>query len=112
MQAPTPAKILRLHFSEHDRFQGKPLYEAIVDKCREMHIAGATVYRGLEGYGETAEVHRPHLLAHDLPIVVSIIDSAENIARLLPAFEEMMDKGLIAMSDVEVIRIERSNPQP
>ena len=108
MPAPTPAKILRLRFSEHDRYRGRPLYEAIVEKCREMHIAGATVYRALEGYGETAEVHRSHMLTHDLPIVVSIVDSAENIARLLPAVEEMMDKGLIAMSDVEMIRIQRS----
>ncbi|HXN50072.1 MAG TPA: DUF190 domain-containing protein [Bryobacteraceae bacterium] len=112
MPAPTPAKILRLHFSEHDRYRGKPLYEAVVEKCRELHIAGATVYRALEGYGETAEVHRSHMLTHDLPIVVSIVDSAENIARLLPAVEEMMDKGLIAMSDVEMIRIQRSKPKP
>ncbi len=104
----TPAKILRLHFSEQDRYQGKPLYEAIVEKCRELRIAGATVYRGLEGYGETAEVHRPHLLAHDLPIVVTVIDSAENVARLLPVVEDMMDKGMIAISDVEIIRIQRS----
>jgi uncharacterized protein len=108
MPAPSPAKILRLHFSEHDRYQGKPLYEAIVDKCRELRIAGATVYRGLEGYGETSEIHRSHVLTHDLPIVVSIVDSAENVARLLPVVEEMMDKGLIAMSDVEMIRIQRS----
>ena len=112
MPAPTPAKILRLHFSEHDRYRGKPLYEAVVEKCRELHIAGATVYRALEGYGETAEVHRSHMLTHDLPIVVSIVDSAENIARLLPVVEEMMDKGLIAMSDVEMIRIQRSKPAP
>jgi hypothetical protein len=112
MPAPTPAKILRLHFSEQDRYRGKPLYEAVVEKCRELRIAGATVYRGLEGYGETTEMHRSHLLTHDLPIVVSIVDSAENIARLLPAVEEMMDKGLIAMSDVEMIRIQRSKPKP
>jgi len=109
MPVPTPGKILRLHFSERDRYQGKPLYEAIVDKCRELRIAGATVYRGLEGYGEAAEIHRSHVLTHDLPIIVSIIDSPENIARILPVVEEMMDKGLIAMSDVEVIRIQRSS---
>ncbi len=108
MPIPTPAKILRLHFSEQDRYQGKPLYEAIVEKCRELGIAGATVYRGLEGYGETAEVHRPHLLAHDLPIIVTVVDSAENVARLLPVVEDMMDKGMIAISDVEIIRIQRS----
>ncbi len=111
MPAPTRAKMLRLHISEHDKYRGRPLYEAVIDKCRELHIAGATVYRGLEGYGETAEVHRARLITHDLPVNVSIIDTAENIARLLPFVEEMMDTGLIAMNDVEVIRIKRSEPQ-
>jgi PII-like signaling protein len=103
-----PARILRLHLCEHDRYRGKPLYEAIVEKCRELHIAGATVFRAFEGYGEGAEVHRHHLLRHDLPIVISIIDSAESIARLLPVVEEMMDNGMIAMSEADVIRIQRS----
>jgi hypothetical protein len=111
MPAGKPAKLLRLHLSERDRYRGKPLYEAIVEKCRELKIAGATVYRGLEGYGETAEIHRSHVLSHDLPIVVTIIDSAENVARLLPVLEEMMDKGLIAMSDVKVVRIQKT-PTP
>ena len=109
MPEPQKAKILRLHFSEHDRYRGKPLYEAVVDKCREMKIAGATVYRGLEGYGGTAEIHRQHLLSHDLPILVTVIDSAEKIAALLPAVEEMIDQGLIAMSDVEMVRIIRKS---
>ena len=109
MPEPRPAKLLRLHFSEHDRFEGKPLYEAIVEKCRELKMAGATVYRGLEGYGETAEIHRPHVLRHELPILVTVIDSAENIARLIPVVETMMDKGLIAISDVEMLRIQKSN---
>lgn len=108
MPALSPAKILRLHFCEHDRYHGRPLYEAVVDKCRDMKIAGATVYRGVEGYGQTAEIHRSGMLAHHHPIVVTVVDSAENIARLLPVVEEMMDKGLIAMSDVEVIRIHKS----
>lgn len=102
------AKILRLHVDEHDRYQDQPLYEAIVNKCREMKIAGATVYRGLEGYGQTAEIHRHGVLAHNAPIVITIVDSAENIARLLPVLEDMMDKGLIAMNDVEMIRIHKS----
>src|SRR5215467_10419089 len=99
-----PAKLLRLHLSEHDRYGGKALYEAIVEKCRELKIAGATVFRGLEGYGDTAEIHRSHLLNHDLPIVVQIVDSEENISRLVPVLEEMMDTGLIAISDVTVTR--------
>ena len=108
MQTYQPAKLLRLHFTERDRHHGKPLYEAIVDKCLELKIAGATVIRGLEGYGDTAEIHRSHILAHDLPIVVQIVDSEENIRRLLPILEEMMDKGLIAMSDVNILRIQKS----
>ena len=103
-----PAKLLRLHFTERDRYRGKPLYEAIVEKCREMKISGATVFRGLEGYGEAVEIHRSHLLAHDLPVVVQIVDSEENIQRLLPVLEEMMDKGLISMSDVKMRRIQKT----
>ena len=96
-----------MHFTERDRYQGKPLYEAIVEKCREMKIAGATAFRGLEGYGDTAEIHRSHVLTHDLPIVVQIVDSEESISRLLPVVEDMMDKGLIAISDVDVMRIQK-----
>ena len=77
-----PAKLLRIHLKESDRYQGKPLYEAIVDKCREMKIAGATVFRGLEGYGETAEMHKSHLIRHDQPILITIVDTAESLARL------------------------------
>ena len=59
-------------------------------KCREMKIAGATVFRGLEGYGETGEMHRAHVVGHDQPILISIVDTAENIARLIPVIEQMM----------------------
>ena len=106
---PTPKKgtLLRLHFSESDRHAGKPLYEAVVERARQLGIAGATVFRGLEGYGETAEIHRPHLMRRDQPIVVTIVDTAENIGRLIPEVESMMDKGLIATSEVECIRVER-----
>ncbi len=102
-----PAKLLRLHFNERDRYQGKPLYEAIVRKCEELKIAGATVFRGLEGYGGTAEIHRSRMLGQDLPIVIQIVDTEENIRRLLPTVEEMLDQGLIAMSDVSILRIQK-----
>lgn len=105
MQTSHPAKLLRLHFSENDKYQGRPLYEAVVQKCRDLSIAGATVVRGLEGYGESAEIHRHHLVVHDQPIVVTIIDSEENIQRLVPVLEEMLDTGLIAISDVQAVRI-------
>ena len=101
------ARLLRVHISEGDRFQGKPLYEGIVAKCREMKIAGATVIRGLEGYGESTEMHRPHLARHDQPIVILIVDTAGNLDRLVPVLEEMMDTGLIAVSDVQVVRVQK-----
>lgn len=108
MQPCRPAKLLRIHLSERNQYLGKPVYEVIVRKCRELGIAGATVFRGLEGYGESAEMHRRHLFAHDLPIVVTIVDSEANIQRLLPAIEEVVDTGLIAISDVEAFRIQKS----
>jgi PII-like signaling protein len=108
MQPDYPARLLRIHISEGDRFQGKPLYEAIVTKCREMKIAGATVFRGLEGYGESAEMHRSHLAQHNQPILISIVDTAENLSRLVPVVEEMMDTGLMAVSDVKVVRVQKA----
>src|SRR5579864_5990066 len=107
MQQFRPARLLRIHISESDRFENKPLYEAILDKCRALKIAGATVLRGVEGYGETAEMHRSHLLWHDQPIVVVIVDTAENLARLVPAVEQMMGTGVLAESDVSVVRVEK-----
>jgi PII-like signaling protein len=104
MEARRPAKLLRLHLSERDQYRGKMVYEVIVEKCRELGIAGATVFRGVEGFGESAEMHRAHLFAHDLPIVVTIVDSEANIQRLLPVVEEIVDTGLIAVSDVEILR--------
>ena len=110
MQPEYPAKLLRIHISEADRFQGKPLYEAIVATCRELKIAGATVFRGLEGYGESAEMHKSHLTRHDQPILISIVDTAENLSRLVPVVEQMMDTGLMAMSEVRVVRVQKKAP--
>ena len=107
MRQEQPARLLRIHISESDRFGGKPLYEAIVAKCRELKIAGATVFRGLEGYGESAEMHRSHVARHDQPIVISIVDTVDNLSGLIPAVEEMMDTGLIAVSDVLVVRVQK-----
>jgi PII-like signaling protein len=99
------ARMLRIHFGEDDKWQGKPLYEAIVVKCRELDIAGATVFRGIEGYGASTLIHKKHLLwSSDRPIMVSVVDTEQNIKKLLPALDEMVAEGLIAMSEVEVIR--------
>ena len=105
-----PAKLLRIHISESDHYQGKPLYEAIVNKCREMKIAGATVFRGLEGYGGTAEIHRAHVVRHDQPILISIVDTADNLTRLVPVVEEMMDTGFMAVSEVKIVRVQKKVP--
>ena len=111
MRLEYPARLLRIHISEGDRFQGKPLYEAIVAKCRELKIAGATVFRGLEGYGESAEMQRSHVARHDQPIVITILDSAERLAQLVPVVEQMMYTGLLAMSDVRAIRVQETSLQ-
>jgi uncharacterized protein len=108
MRTTKKAKLLRLHFSENDHYNGKPLYEAIVAKCKDLKIAGATVFRGLEGYGESAEIHRHHIVRSDQPIIVTIVDTEENLQRLIPVVEDMMDTGMIATSDVDYIRIQRS----
>ena len=100
-----PAKMLRIHFGEDDRFQGQPLHQAIVEEARRQDLAGATVYRGIEGYGASSRIHRKHLLTSaDLPVMVCIIDTAEKIQRFLPTLERMVFDGLIALSNVEVIQ--------
>lgn len=104
-----PAKMIRIHFGEDDRWEGKPLHDAIVEEARRQDLAGATVYRGIEGYGASSRIHRKHLLtSSDLPVMVCIIDTAEKIERFFPALEKMVGEGLIAISDVEVIRYGQS----
>jgi uncharacterized protein len=102
MPSSRPGVLLRIHFSESDQYEGKPLYEAIVQRCRELQIAGATVFRGLEGFGGSAEIHRPRVFHHDQPIIVTVIDSEENIRRLVPAIEPMLDTGLLTLSPVTI----------
>src|SRR5438552_15645625 len=91
------AKMIRIHFGGADRWQGKPLHGAIVEEARRQDLAGATVYRGIEGYGASSRIHRKHLLtSSDLPLMVSIIDEETKIAAFLPTLERMVDEGLIA----------------
>ena len=99
------AKMLRIHFGEDDKWHGKPLYEAIVAKCRELDIAGATVFRGIEGYGASTLIHKQHLLrSSDRPNHGFSDRHGGKNQQLIPALDEMVDEGLIAMSEVEVIR--------
>lgn len=105
------ARMLRIHFGESDKWQDKPLHEAILAKCQELGLAGAIVYRGIEGYGTSTRVRHASLwkLSRDAPIMVSIIDTEENIARLLPHLDAMVGEGLIAASTVQVTRYTRDN---
>jgi hypothetical protein len=101
------ATMLRIHFGEDDKWHGKPLYRAIVEKCRELDIAGATVFRGIEGYGASTLIRKPHHLlsfSHDAPVMVSVIDSDEMVRKLIPQLDAMVADGLIAISEVEVIK--------
>lgn len=105
MTAGESATMIRLHFGEDDRWQDKPLHEAIIEEARKQDLAGVTVFRGIEGYGASSRIHRRHLLtSSDLPVMVSIIDAREKIERFLPTLASMVDEGLIAVSSVEVIR--------
>jgi len=108
------AKMMRIHFGDDDRWEGRPLYEALVEAARRQDMAGATVYRGIEGYGASSRIHRKRLLtSSDLPIMVCIIDTTAKIEAFLPTVERMVGDGLIAISDVEVVRYaHRATPSP
>jgi hypothetical protein len=103
--------MLRIHFGEDDKWQGKPLHEAILAKCKELGIAEAIVYRGIEGYGSSTRIrHASHwTFSKDAPIMLSIIDAEEKIRKLIPHLDTMVEEGLIAMSPVEVIRYSRGS---
>jgi PII-like signaling protein len=104
------AKMLRVHFTEDDKWHGEPLYKAIVAKCKELGLAGAIVYRGLEGFGASARIYHARSLSisKNAPIMVSVIDTEDQIQRLIPHLDQMIAGGLIASSTVEVIRYSRS----
>ena len=108
------AKMLRIHFMEADKWQGSSLYEAIVAKCMELGIAGATVYRGLEGFGASARIHHSHSLSisRNSPVMISIVDKEDQIEKLLPHLDQMIAGGLIALSTVDAIRYSRSSTDP
>jgi PII-like signaling protein len=102
------AKLLRLYVNEHDEYEGKPLYEAIVARCQELKVAGVTVFRGLEGFGESSELHHSHLFRSDQPLVITIVECPEKTQEMLPILQSMMNSGLIAVTDVEVTMISGS----
>jgi PII-like signaling protein len=102
-----PAKVLRVFIGEADKWHGEPLYDAIVKKLRMMNIAGATVARGILGYGAKGHEHRTSFLhiSRDLPILITVIDSAEKIALAADAIEGMVGDGLMVITDADVVRL-------
>ncbi len=106
-----PAKLLRVFLGEADRWHDEPLYDAIVKKLIMMDIAGATVYQGILGYGAKGHQHKATFFhpMRDMPIIVSVIDSAEKISAAAAAIEEMLEDGLIVISDVESVRLVRGS---
>ena len=106
MQIPKQAMLLRIFIGEDDRYDGKPLYEAIVVKARELHMAGATVLRGPMGFGRSSRLHTTKILrlSEDLPLVIEIVDSEESINRFLPVLDPMMSSGLVTLEKVQVLQ--------
>jgi PII-like signaling protein len=104
-----PAQLLRIFLGEADRWHDEPLYDAIVKKLRMLEVAGATVYRGILGYGAKGREHKQSFLhvSRDLPIMISAIDTPEKIAAAAAAVETMLEDGLLVISEAEMIRLVR-----
>src|SRR5712675_2113300 len=105
MNLPNEATLLRIFIGESDRWQHKPLYEAIVLKARELHLAGATVLRGPMGFGKSSRLHTAKILrlSMDLPLVIEIVDSEEKIQAFLPTLDGMLGGALVTLGKVKVI---------
>jgi uncharacterized protein len=100
------AKLMRIFVGEDDKWRGKPLYDAIVQSLRANDIAGATVYRGICGYGAHRRFHKEKRmsLSSDLPIMLSVVDEESKIQKYLPVLEQMVQEGLVVLSDVDVVK--------
>jgi PII-like signaling protein len=106
-----PAKLIRIFIGTGDRWEGKALYNAIVQRARQEGLAGASVVQGVEGFGANSRIHRASLidLSTDLPIIVEIIDDAEKVTRFLPILEQMVTEGLSIVLDGQVIKYAHSS---
>jgi hypothetical protein len=116
MPLPRDAVLLRVFFGEDDRHGHLPLYEAIVLKAREMKLAGATVLRGVAGFGHSSHIHTAKILrlSEDLPIIIEIVDSRDTIDAFLPVLDTMMGSGLVTLERVQVLQYgsEAQEPTP
>ena len=114
MHLPHEAMLLRIFIGESDRWHHQPLYEAIVLKARELHLAGATVLRGPMGFGKSSVLHTAKILrlSVDLPMVIEIVDTEEKINRLLPHLDVMVLEGLVTLEDVQVLKYRANQKKP
>jgi len=106
MTLPRDALLLRIFFGEDDKFENRPLYEAIVMTARENHLAGATVLRGPMGFGQSSRLHTAKILrlSGDLPMIIEIVDAEEKIKAFLPTLDAMMPSGLVTLEKVQVLQ--------
>lgn len=113
MQLPQDALLLRIFLGESDRHEGRPLYEAIVLRAREAHLAGATVLRGPMGFGKSSRLHTTKILrlSLDLPLLIEIVDSEEKVRAFLPVLDGMMQGGLVTLEKVQVLHY-RAGAEP
>jgi PII-like signaling protein len=113
MELPQEAVLLRIFIGEHHRYHRLPVYEAIVLKAREMHLAGATVLRGPMGFGKSSRLHaaKRFKVSTDLPIVIELVDSREKIEAFLPVVDAMIDSGLVTLERAEVINYREDAPK-
>jgi PII-like signaling protein len=112
MKIPEEGFLLRIFIGESDKWEGTPLYEAIVTKARELHLAGATVLRGPMGFGAHSRLHTAKVLrlSEDLPIIIEIIDSKDKIDELMPHIDAMVQEGLVTLERVRVIKYRAPAP--
>jgi PII-like signaling protein len=113
MKLPEEGKLLRIFVGETDTYKGKALYEAIVLKARELNLAGATVFRGIMGYGASSRIHSIKLLrlSEDLPVMIEIVDTEENIEKIIPFLDETVKEGLITMEKIDIIKYRHGNSE-
>lgn len=112
MKLPSDGYLLRVFIGESDKWHGKPLYEAIVLKARELHMAGATVLRGPMGFGAHSRLHTAKImrLSEDLPMVIEIVDAKDKIDELMPHIDQMVQEGLVTLERVQVIKYRANGP--
>jgi len=112
MKQPSEAELLRIFIGEADKYKGKPLFEEIVNLARHKNMAGATVIRGLMGFGAHSRMHTAKILrlSEDLPVIIEIVDEPEKIEAVLPELDEMITEGLVTIEKIRVIAY-RNNPQ-